>query len=62
MTSTNLKKILIVGGVASNSIIRNILSAEFKDNIYFASKELSSDNAVGIAVLTHIGENKWKKK
>ena len=62
LTSTNLKKILIVGGVASNSIIRNILSAEFGDNIYFASKELSSDNAVGIAVLTHIGENKWKKK
>lgn len=62
LTSTNLKKILIVGGVASNSIIRNILSAEFKDNIYFASKELSSDNAVGIAVLTHMGEYKWKKK
>ena len=62
LTSTNLKKILIVGGVASNSIIRNILSAEFGDNIHFASKELSSDNAVGIAVLTHMGENKWKKK
>ena len=59
---TGIDKILVVGGVASNSIIRNQLIDEFKDNIYFASGELSSDNAVGISVLTHIGETKWKKK
>ncbi len=58
--NTRTDKILVVGGVASNSIIRNELSKEFGDNIYFASKELSSDNAVGISILTHRGECKWK--
>ncbi len=53
-------KILLAGGVASNSIIRNNLSKHFGDNICFASKELSSDNAVGIALLAYRGECKWK--
>lgn len=61
ITNTKTEKILVAGGVASNSIIRNELIKEFRDNIYFASKELSSDNAVGIAILTHRGECKWKK-
>lgn len=38
------------GGVMSNSIIRNILSRHRRS--YFADPALSSDNAVGIAVLT----------
>lgn len=57
-TQTGLSKILIVGGVASNSIIRDELTAEFGNNIYFASKELSSDNAVGVAVLAYKTEEK----
>ena len=55
---TGLSKIMIVGGVASNSIIRDELTAEFGNNIYFASKELSSDNAVGVAVLAYKTEEK----
>ena len=57
---TGTKKILLVGGVTSNSIIRDELKSEFGDNIYFASKELSCDNAVGIAILTFRGVNRWK--
>ena len=55
---TGIKRIMIAGGVASNSIIREKLTDEFADNIYFASKELSSDNAVGIAVLAYKAEEK----
>ncbi len=55
---TGIKRIMIAGGVASNSIIRERLTDEFADNIYFASKELSSDNAVGIAVLAYKAEER----
>ncbi|MDO4743364.1 MAG: peptidase M22 [bacterium] len=41
--------IVFAGGVSANSIIRKNLSERF--NTYFASPELSSDNAVGVAVL-----------
>ncbi|MDY0234531.1 MAG: hypothetical protein RBR71_00675 [Gudongella sp.] len=52
---TDIKTIFIVGGVASNSIIRNRLLDQLSDfNVLFANKELSSDNAVGIAYLTGI--------
>lgn len=57
-TQTKLSKVLIVGGVASNSIIRDELVKEFGNNIYFASKELSSDNAVGVAALAYKAEEK----
>ena len=57
---TGTNKILLAGGVASNSIIRDELKTEFGDNIYFASKELACDNAVGIAILTFRGVNRWK--
>jgi N6-L-threonylcarbamoyladenine synthase len=50
--ATGIKNILIAGGVASNNLIRNNLSNEFGDNIYFASPELSCDNGVGIALCT----------
>lgn len=53
---THIKKFLIVGGVASNSIIRNGIKSEFGNNVFFATKELSSDNAVGVAVLAHLAE------
>ena len=45
------EKVLIVGGVAANSIIKNQLKNKFGADIYFASGELSTDNAVGTALL-----------
>lgn len=56
--NTNIKKVLIVGGVASNQIIRDGLINELNADVFFASKELSSDNAVGIAILAHMTEVK----
>lgn len=47
-------KVLFVGGVASNTILRNMLSEDARYETYFASAELSSDNAVGIAELTKL--------
>ena len=41
--------VLFAGGVMSNSLIREQL--ETLDNVYFASRELSSDNACGTALL-----------
>ncbi len=49
--------ILLAGGVMSNVLIRNILKTH--ENIYFASAELSTDNACGIGFLA--GE-KYKKE
>ena len=44
--------VLFSGGVMSNSIIRNNLTAKL--GAYFAQPEFSTDNAAGIAVLTAI--------
>ena len=55
-TVLNLKKeygdipFIFAGGVMSNTIIRQELTDKF--GAFFASRELSSDNAVGIAVMT----------
>lgn len=51
-----LGRVLIAGGVASNGLIRGILEKNIKvkgikTEVYFASRELSSDNAAGIAEL-----------
>ncbi|TCL70814.1 N6-L-threonylcarbamoyladenine synthase [Hydrogenispora ethanolica] len=49
-----IRRVLLVGGVASNQIIRDVLSAAgTRDGIdfQFGAKELSSDNAVGIGLL-----------
>ncbi len=43
--------VLIVGGVAANSIIKNNLCKNVNANIYFASVEYSTDNAFGTALL-----------
>lgn len=56
--TTGIKNVLLVGGVASNEIIRNGLEKELNVDVYFASKELSSDNAVGIAILAYMAEEK----
>ncbi|QUH20697.1 Kae1-like domain-containing protein [Alkaliphilus sp. B6464] len=50
----NLKKVLIVGGVASNGQIRSHLSDKLSKeniNIYFANSKYCTDNAVGVAAL-----------
>lgn len=57
MTEELLKKygdlpVIFAGGVMSNSIIRAVLQSRF--NVFFASPELSSDNAVGTAFLTSL--------
>jgi N6-L-threonylcarbamoyladenine synthase len=60
LQKTDVKTVFIVGGVASNSIIRNcILEQSSNIEILFAEKELSSDNAVGIAYLTKIKKD-WE--
>lgn len=46
------KKVLFVGGVASNTLLREYFEKEIFAETYFASRELSCDNAVGIAELT----------
>ena len=43
---------LFAGGVMSNSLIRDALTAKY--GAYFAAPEFSADNAAGIAVLTSI--------
>ena len=44
--------VVFAGGVMSNTIIKDILKSRF--SAFFAEPEFSSDNAVGIAVLTKI--------
>lgn len=51
---TGIRKVLIVGGVASNSLIREGIKNDVNGEVFFASAELSSDNAAGIARLTEI--------
>lgn len=47
--------IVLAGGVMSNSFIRRSITEKY--GAYFASTELSSDNAVGIAVMTAFTES-----
>ncbi|MGN0162084.1 MAG: hypothetical protein ACI4EA_00695 [Candidatus Ornithomonoglobus sp.] len=51
VSDTGINKVLIAGGVASNSIIRQGITERLNAEVYFASKELSTDNAVGVAIL-----------
>lgn len=53
---TNINRVLVVGGVASNLIIRKYLIDNTTCNYYFASGELSSDNACGIAALAEFAD------
>lgn len=57
LTAVNPKKVLFVGGVASNTILRESLKkAQYKT--FFASPELSGDNAVGVA---HIAKKMYEE-
>lgn len=49
---TTLKRVLVVGGVASNLYIRERLQSEVNAAVYFAKPEFSTDNAAGIAIMT----------
>ncbi len=51
MDESGIRRVLVAGGVASNGIIRRSLGENINGRVYFASKEFSSDNAVGTAVL-----------
>ena len=45
------KPLLLAGGVASNTLIRERLCAEFGDSVVFSKAQYATDNAVGIAYL-----------
>jgi len=59
----DINKIIIVGGVASNNYLRENLELKKNSNskIYFSSPNLSTDNGVGIALLTKkaMEVNRW---
>lgn len=50
----DIHRILVVGGVASNGLIREGLRSGLDGDVYFASREYSTDNAVGIAYLAYM--------
>ncbi|MBQ3553220.1 MAG: hypothetical protein IJA08_00845 [Clostridia bacterium] len=45
------KPLLLVGGVASNTLIRERLGSEFGNSLVFSKPQYATDNAVGIAYL-----------
>jgi len=51
VAQTDSKRVLIVGGVASNAIIRSYLEQNVEAELFFAKPEYATDNAVGIAAL-----------
>lgn len=54
---TGIRRVLIVGGVASNSLIREDFEKRIDAAVYFAARELSSDNAVGTA---EMAKRNWR--
>ena len=52
---------LICGGVASSGLLRAMLKKRFSGKLYFGEPELSSDNAVGIALLGSDRSASWKQ-
>lgn len=53
----SVEDILIVGGVASNKLIKSYITKNLSAKIHFATASLSCDNALGIAKLTEINYN-----
>ncbi len=51
---TGARDVLIVGGVASNAMIREALTKNLDADVFFASAKYSSDNAVGTAYLAYL--------
>jgi N6-L-threonylcarbamoyladenine synthase len=68
VTDTVINEVLVVGGVSANKFIREKLSARLHQKsvgarLYFASPGLSSDNAVGTALIGRQRlrtKNRWK--
>lgn len=54
LTQLGCENILFAGGVSSNSYLREYLRNNLDTNTYFASPELSCDNAMGIAELCRL--------
>ena len=48
---TGLNTILLSGGVSGSSLLRELLHARLKTDVLYARQGLSSDNAVGVALL-----------
>lgn len=55
ISQTKIDDVLIVGGVASNAVIRDYLDKNVLGKLYFAPPEYATDNAVGVAALTQKG-------
>ncbi len=59
ISENGLKDVLFVGGVASNGIIRKLITENINGRAHFASREYSTDNALGTALLAkRMAENK----
>ncbi len=58
VSETGVKNVLVAGGVAANGIIRDGLIGISGATVHFATKELSTDNAVGIAILSEMANRK----
>lgn len=60
---TNLDRVLFVGGVASNQLVKERLqhrfgeSNSFKNKLYFCAPKYASDNAFGVALIAQLMEN-----
>lgn len=54
LSKYNTGAVLVAGGVASNTLIRQRLSEKINAKIIFATPELSTDNAVGTAILGYL--------
>lgn len=52
---------LVCGGVASSPLLRTMLRKRFSGKLYFGRPELSSDNAVGIALLGADRSKTWNR-
>lgn len=52
--------VLVCGGVASSMLLRKLLGERYGDRLYFGKSELSSDNAVGVALLGADRSAAWK--
>lgn len=58
VNNTNPQRVLFVGGVASNSFLREYFNENINAEVYFATPELSCDNGVGIAELCRMEMDK----
>lgn len=53
--------VLVCGGVASSGLLRMMLKKRFSGKLYFGKPELSSDNAVGVALIGADRSAAWNR-